>query len=111
MGIEQEVLARVKPSPQVNENIHAAVEKLVQLVESTSVAKEEAFEICLVGSIAKGTHLIAPDIDLFMLFDPSLPREKLTAADVVVDSLEEVSLEAVERLFERRSADRTSRTP
>ena len=77
MGIEQDVLARVKPSPQVNENIHAAVEKLVQLVESTSVAKEEAFEICLVGSIAKGTHLIAPDIDLFMLFDPSLPREKL----------------------------------
>ncbi len=84
MDIEKEVLARIRPSPDDEEAIKATVHELVEKVKATDTAKEVDFEPYLVGSIAKGTHLTDPDIDLFLLFDPSVPREKLEVYGVSI---------------------------
>lgn len=84
MSVEEEVLARLKPGSEEEADIEAAIEELTRKVLSTSVAKEVGFEPVLVGSIAKGTHLKNPDIDLFLLFDPSVPRKELDKLGVAV---------------------------
>ncbi len=38
----------------------------------------------LVGSVAKGTFLRNPDIDIFLLLPPALPREKLKEVGISV---------------------------
>ena len=84
MDIEEEVLARIKPSRDDDEAIKATVLELVEKVKAPDTAREVDFEHYLVGSIAKGPHLTDPDIDLFLLFDPSVPREKLEVYGVSI---------------------------
>jgi len=84
MSIEEEVLAKVKPTPQDEERIKLTVSKLKERVEATKSAEVANFESCLVGSIAKDTHLKDPDIDLFLLFDPAVPREEMDKLGVAI---------------------------
>jgi tRNA nucleotidyltransferase (CCA-adding enzyme) len=77
MTIEEKVLAKIKPSKIEQKRVMAAVDMLIKKVKATPTAGEVEFEPCLVGSIAKGTYNNGPDIDLFLLFDPALPRKKL----------------------------------
>ena len=77
MSVEEDVLAKVRPTQEEESFIGSAVEELVERVLATSIAKQVEFKPVLVGSIAKGTHLKNPDIDLFLMFDPGVPREKL----------------------------------
>ena len=77
MNVEEQVLARLKPSPEDEDLIRETVEKLIKAVMNSEAASKCEFEPYLVGSIAKNTHLKDPDADLFLLFDPDLPREEL----------------------------------
>jgi len=77
MEIEKQVLARLKPSPEDEALIQKTVKKLIKTVISSEAASKCQFEPYLVGSIAKNTHLKDPDADLFLLFDPDMPREEL----------------------------------
>ncbi|KYK30271.1 MAG: hypothetical protein AYK23_04575 [Candidatus Proteinoplasmatales archaeon SG8-5] len=77
MSVEEDMLAKLRPSHEEEALIESTVRELVKRVTATSIAKEVTFEPVLVGSIAKGTYLKNPDIDLFLLFDPEVPREKL----------------------------------
>lgn len=84
MELEEKVLAKVKPSPEDEQRIEAVTRELIEKVKATDSAKEVDFEICLVGSIAKGTYLKDPDIDLFLLFDTSLSRREMDSYGVAM---------------------------
>jgi tRNA nucleotidyltransferase (CCA-adding enzyme) len=53
------------------------VEDVKKRVVETAVSLGVDVEPLLVGSVAKGTHLTNPDIDIFVLFPASTEREKL----------------------------------
>ncbi|HIH01186.1 TPA: CCA tRNA nucleotidyltransferase, partial [Thermoplasmata archaeon] len=76
-GVEREVLKRVKPSAAEDRKVLAAVDRLVPEVMDAASEVGAHIEPQLVGSVAKGTHLKGPDIDLFMLFPESTPLDEL----------------------------------
>ncbi|MEM2891125.1 MAG: CCA tRNA nucleotidyltransferase [Thermoplasmata archaeon] len=77
MSIESEVLKAIKPTPSQERKVAAVVEELSKRVVDAARRAEVHVEPMLVGSVAKGTHLKDPDIDMFMLFAESTPIEVL----------------------------------
>lgn len=84
MSVEEEVLARVKPTPEEERRILDIVEKLRARVAGARAAEGKGIQTYLVGSIAKGTHLKDPDADMFLLFDPAVPREELERVGLAI---------------------------
>lgn len=77
MTLESEILKEIRPSPAQDRKVSAIVEELSEKVLEVSRKTGIHVEPMLVGSVAKGTHLKDPDIDLFMLFPESTPLEQL----------------------------------
>ena len=77
MTLEPEILKSIKPSPAQDRKVGALVEELTEKVVEVSRKLGLHVEPMLVGSVAKGTHLKDPDIDLFMLFPESTPLDQL----------------------------------
>ena len=77
MDIEMEVLSRIVPNEDENTQIIRVAEDVKNRVAETAVSLGVDVEPLLVGSVAKGTHLTNPDIDIFVLFPTSTEREKL----------------------------------
>lgn len=77
MSIEQEILQKITPSAEENKRISRAVDDLILLVQNASRTYPYGLEALLVGSVAKGTYLKDPDIDIFIMFPPSVDRERL----------------------------------
>ncbi len=77
MSVESEVLKEIRPSPSQNRKVEAVVEELSEKVVQEARKLRAHVEPMLVGSVAKGTHLRDPDIDLFMLFPESTPLDQL----------------------------------
>ncbi len=71
MSLESEVLKRIKPTTAQDRKVMDAVDELSDKVVEEARRIEAHIEPMLVGSVAKGTHLKDPDIDLFMLFPES----------------------------------------
>ena len=70
---EEEVLRRIRPTPEERSYIRKIAGRLIEAVERTGKAKA-----MLVGSVARDTFVRGDrDLDLFMLFDPSLSRKEL----------------------------------
>ncbi|MBU1121005.1 MAG: CCA tRNA nucleotidyltransferase [archaeon] len=73
-GIKKKVLRRITPSKKENRkelSIAGRLEKKIERMRGKHV------EVILAGSLARNTHLKGDkDIDLFILFDKALPREK-----------------------------------
>lgn len=84
MNIESEVLARLKPSAKDETRIQEIIGLLIKKVMGTKAAAGANIEPYLVGSIAKDTHLKDPDADLFLLFDPKVPRETLEKTGLAI---------------------------
>jgi tRNA nucleotidyltransferase (CCA-adding enzyme) len=84
MDIEREVLARLKPTSEDEKCIGETVELLTKKVMAAKAAQGKDIEPYLVGSIAKGTHLKDPDADLFLLFDPKVPRDELEEVGLAI---------------------------
>jgi len=77
MSIEERVLKRIVPTQGEEERLREVVSILKKMLESEiENLGVEAFPI-LVGSVAKGTHLKGPEIDMFVCFSPSTSREDL----------------------------------
>ena len=91
MGLEEQVLERVVPSPEEEARIRATVEDIRGRVSAAIRARGLDAEPLLVGSVAKGTHLSDPEIDIFVAFPRETPRE----------TLEKVGLELGEFLKEK----------
>lgn len=77
MPVEEEVLKRVKPTRAEDAKVMSAVKALEAKVSREARRIDAHVELMLVGSVAKGTHLRDPDIDLFMLFPESTEPEVL----------------------------------
>lgn len=75
--ITEEVLSRIVPQDAENQNISGIVEDVKSEILKSAQAVNLDVEPVLVGSVAKGTHLIGPDIDIFIMFSPTTKREDL----------------------------------
>lgn len=77
MTLESEILKEIRPSSAQDRKVATIVEELSDKVMDVSRKLGKYVEPMLVGSVAKGTHLKDPDIDLFMLFPESTPLDEL----------------------------------
>ena len=75
--VESEVLKRARPTPEEDERVASAVSELDVKIMEAARSLDAHIETMLVGSVAKGTHLRDPDIDMFMLFSESTPMDVL----------------------------------
>jgi len=75
MLVEREVLERIRPSAEQERQLERVVRDIVTRVRQLSHYFETEVEPMVAGSVAKGTHLRDPDIDIFMLFPPEMPME------------------------------------
>lgn len=76
-AVEQEVLKRIVPSPDVVASIHERADRLKGMVESYVAAHGIDVEARFAGSYSKNTYLSDPDLDLFLLFPPETDPEDL----------------------------------
>ena len=91
MGLEEKMLAnvlkKVKPSKQQEKQMQDFADKAM------AAAKKIGMEPMSCGSVEKGTWLIGKnELDLFLLFDPKIPREEfekmgLEAAKKIITAL------------------------
>src|SRR5512136_1811576 len=77
MTLESNVLKLIKSSPAQDRRVMQVVGELSKKVVEEGRKLDAHIEPMLVGSVAKGTHLKDPDVDLFMLFPSSTPIEEL----------------------------------
>ncbi len=77
MSLEDEVLARIRPTPEEDRRLETMVTGLLAEVRGMLQAKGWDANPFVSGSVAKGTHLTGADVDLFVAFPPELPREDL----------------------------------
>jgi tRNA nucleotidyltransferase (CCA-adding enzyme) len=75
--LEHEVLNRIAPSKEEREAIGSKAGSLLRRVTEETDREDLGLEVILVGSVAKDTYLHDPDLDVFMLFPESVPRERL----------------------------------
>lgn len=77
--VEAAVAARIAPTTEFLERVAAVRKELVRLVNEAAHARSSPLVRALVaGSAARGTFLSDRlDIDLFLLFPPDLPRDRL----------------------------------
>ncbi|RNI12896.1 CCA tRNA nucleotidyltransferase [Methanohalophilus sp. RSK] len=79
LPLEQKVLERIKPSLEEKEKLEKTADHL--MIRAIQIAKKERItdvKVQLVGSAARNTWITGThDLDIFISFDPSLPREKL----------------------------------
>jgi len=76
--IEKQVLKKITPSPKEIKNIERIVTQLKKDVKQEMKKYDLQLSIELVGSIAKETYIKDnADIDLFVLFPPSVSRRQL----------------------------------
>ena len=77
-AVIERVGERVDPDPAERAALEAAVETLVERTESAVADLDVAATVRHVGSTARGTWVSGDrDIDVFVRFDPDLPREDL----------------------------------
>ncbi|MCX6657670.1 MAG: nucleotidyltransferase domain-containing protein, partial [Euryarchaeota archaeon] len=84
MTIESDVLKSIRPTAAQDKKVIDIVEELAEMAVSEAKKLKVHIEPMLVGSVAKGTHLKDPDIDLFMLFSESTPMEQLKEAGLEI---------------------------
>ena len=84
MTLESDVLKRIRPTPAQDRKVLEAVDDLSEKVLTEARRIKVHVEPMLVGSVAKGTHLKDPDIDLFMLFPESTTLEVLKEAGLEI---------------------------
>jgi tRNA nucleotidyltransferase (CCA-adding enzyme) len=77
MSIEDEVLVKIEPMDDENSHIQEVVSKIKSKVLDVAQSMKLKVEPVLVGSVAKGTHLNDPDIDIFVMFPSETKRRDL----------------------------------
>ncbi|MEM4655198.1 MAG: CCA tRNA nucleotidyltransferase [Thermosphaera sp.] len=100
--VEEEVLAKIKPSKEEYELVKTVFERISNTIGEVSEASGLAVEVTLQGSIAHDTWLSGDrDLDVFVLFPTSLSLEELKTKGF------NILLEAAKRLgaYELRFAE------
>jgi tRNA nucleotidyltransferase (CCA-adding enzyme) len=77
VSVESDVLDAVRPSESEIESISEAASEFLRLARGYISERGLGAEARYVGSFAKGTYLSDPDLDLFVLFPESIPRDEM----------------------------------
>jgi len=77
MGLEDDILTRIRPTEEEISELWDTAEELKMKVESYLEEKGVEAEVRFVGSVAKGTFLSDPDLDIFIMFPVSMGRNEL----------------------------------
>jgi len=77
MGLEEDVLSRIRPTEKEVSELWKTAEELKNKVESYLRENDVDAEVRFVGSVAKGTFLSDPDLDIFIMFPVSMNRDDL----------------------------------
>ncbi|MFQ5838851.1 MAG: CCA tRNA nucleotidyltransferase [Thermoplasmata archaeon] len=77
MSLEEEVLAKIRPTRSERDKVRDVARELVETLEKAAQRKGIPAEPILVGSVAKDTFLKNPEIDVFVAFPPKTSREEL----------------------------------
>lgn len=77
MSLETVILSKISPSAGDIERIETCAQQVLEEIKNDDLVKEYGAEVMLVGSVAKGTFLRNPDIDLFILFPASTDKKQL----------------------------------
>lgn len=88
---EEEILEELKPTEEIVGSVEDAVDDLFEELDEIKENNGYDYEPELVGSVAKGTFLREPDIDMFIKFSREVSREDMerTALKVGRDVLDE----------------------
>ncbi len=76
-AVDDRILRKVLPTKDEEERLRAVVQDLQGVLSERAAARGLDARPILVGSVAKGTHLHATEIDMFVAFPPEVPREVL----------------------------------
>lgn len=83
--IEQEILTKITPSAEEKQAVAQTIQNLTKEVNKEIAKTGLEITPTLVGSTAKDTFLrTSLDIDLFLLFPPSTPRETLASVGLSI---------------------------
>jgi tRNA nucleotidyltransferase (CCA-adding enzyme) len=85
--VEARVLKKILPTPDEEARLHEIVHELQETLSERIAARGLDAKPILVGSVAKGTHLHEPEIDMFVAFPPDVPREKLEAEGLALGDI------------------------
>lgn len=77
MSLESEILKIIVPSDEESKKVVNAAEKLKKIVEDYLSERDIEAKVKFVGSVAKGTFLDDPDLDMFILFPENVPKKDL----------------------------------
>ncbi|MBM4237284.1 MAG: CCA tRNA nucleotidyltransferase, partial [Euryarchaeota archaeon] len=77
MAMRSEILKRITPDRTHRARVNRVVSDLIRTVREEVARRGMDLEVRLVGSVAKDTYLRNPDVDLFIMFPTSVPREEL----------------------------------
>ncbi len=77
MSLEEEVLRKLRPRAGTVRRLEEAVERLKRSTDASISRSGLDLRTMLVGSVAKGTYVGEPDIDLFVLFPEDVERKDL----------------------------------
>lgn len=75
--MEESILERIRPSEEESARIFCVADMLKERVVEYLKATNADVDVRFVGSVAKGTFLSDPDLDLFLLFPNDISREEL----------------------------------
>ena len=84
MVLEDDVLKKISPTPERRKAIQGTVNSLLAMTNAEAEKEGLELSVALVGSVAKDTFLREPDIDIFILFPETVPREQLEAAGLAI---------------------------
>lgn len=84
MKIMERVLNRIVPDTEEQGRIERAVAALIARVEEIARQLQVGLKPLMVGSIAKGTHLKSPDIDLFLKFPVDFAKDEMENIDKAI---------------------------
>jgi tRNA nucleotidyltransferase (CCA-adding enzyme) len=76
-GLEVSILDEILPTTSEKARIERTADELRKLVRDAGENIRPGLEYMLVGSVAKGTYLKDPDIDIFIIFPGEVPRAEL----------------------------------
>ena len=77
MDLEQNVLERIVPSPDVVASIQERADRLKGIVEEYIASHGIEVEARFAGSFSKGTFLSDPDLDLFLMFPDTVSEQEM----------------------------------
>lgn len=77
MTVEYDVLQEIRPSAEERSEILSKADRLKSVAEKYISDNNIDAKVLLAGSVGKGTYLRNPDLDLFLLFPESCPRDEL----------------------------------